>query len=79
MKKIRRIRIRTKTSRLLVIENQTAPGTEDSRICPTCGQELPLETGQPLKIDCEDTHEDQKKQNISGRNKKEFFEKYEKE
>ena len=78
VKKIRRIRIRTKTSRLLVMQNETKSDTEDLRICPACGRELSLEIEEALEIDCEETREDGKKQNVLVRNKKEFFEKYEK-
>jgi hypothetical protein len=48
------------------------------RTCPACGRELSLEIEEALEIDCEETREDGKKQNVLVRNKKEFFEKYEK-
>jgi hypothetical protein len=38
VKKIRRTRIRTETSRLVFIQEQTGGAAEAHDICPTCGQ-----------------------------------------
>ena len=54
MKKIRRIRIRTETSKLVFIKDRTETGK-----CPACGQPLldPVENAAPLQITCSEKHE----------------------
>jgi hypothetical protein len=52
--KIRRIRIRTETSKLVFIKDRIESGT-----CPTCGQPLldSVENPAPLQITCPENYE----------------------
>jgi hypothetical protein len=76
VKKIRRTRIRTETSKLVFIEAQTGgPGEalEAHEICPTCGQRIPApaKDAAALAAVCAELHDDGNREGVFDLNKKE--------
>jgi len=62
VKKIRRTRIRTETSRLVFIQEQTTGGGEltgDHKVCPTCGQPGIAPPADSVPAICAEIHTDE--------------------
>jgi len=60
VKKIRRTRIRTETSRLVFIQEQTGGVDEAHDICPTCGQPVIGAAKNPAALppSCPEIHDE---------------------
>ena len=63
MKKIRRTRIRTRTSKLVFLEERSAQSTDSlggHEFCPACGQPLPapVKNITALPVACPELHAD---------------------